>query len=324
MRSAKSAILGCLLGGVAVSGWAAEVASSALAATPVKVASNGWHGGAWLGAGYWGGDITYKMGGEYKHSSQGTTWDPAIEVTWPINVALASVGGNFGYRDCFDVDIAVAANIDDPSGKIELYAKADPLNTSQVTTRQEGDAELEAYRGDFDLKVWLFHVGPKEKACFMVGPIGGFLFQHLDWTGKNGDEWYPPHPEIPHKRTPGEVATYKLDTQAPYVGLATKVLMGRLVFDADVALGYYWFSDKGSDSVTHEFVETDDSDWGWKADAQVRFYFAKHFYAQALVNALVYEINAVQKQHYLDGYSEADRKTESTQITGLLALGCEF
>ena len=338
MQSVKSVVLGCLLGGVAMSGWAAEVVAPAVAAAPVKPVKEekcGWHGGAWLGAGYWGGDITYSIGGHVAEFingvkvAEGTAYDPLSELKWPINVAMAAVGGNFGYKDCFDVDISLAANINDPSDKMEDSDWLDDFDSSLKTVYSESDEELKAYRGDVDLKVWMFRVGPKEKATFMLGPVGGFLFQHFDWTAKNLDQWYPQNPEIPHDRVAGDVITYKVDAKAPYVGLATKVLMGRLVFDADVALAYYWVSDEDDHLLRYKISKSDCDDWGWKADAQVRFYFVKNFYAQALVNAMGYEVTGVQKQSFYAGEYmpvryEIDNKIKTTQITGLLALGCEF
>ena len=336
MNFVKSVVLGCLFVGVSLSGWTAEVVTPTFAATPVvKVASNGWHGGAWLGAGYWGGDVTYSIGGKMKEYVNGvkvverTIWDPYRKLKWPINVAMASVGGNFSYSDCFDVDVSVAANVDDPSGKLEYSDWTDELHPSLKDTYLEGTAALKAYRGDADLKIWLFRIGSRRQAHFFIGPMGGFLFQHFDWTGKDADQWYPPHPEIPHELVAGDVLTYKLDAKAPYVGLASKLNFGRLVFDADVALAYYWVSDEDDHLLQYKMSNSDCSDWGWKADARVRFYFVKHFYIQALINALGYEVTGVQKQRFYAGDCrplsfEVDNKIKTTQISGLLALGCEF
>lgn len=284
-------------------------------------------GRLWCGAGGWGGDVTYEIGGKvsYPDGTSETVNDPLSRLEWPLGVVAINLGGQCTLADRIDVYADGRVSVNDPSGKMEdtdwLYTD----DSDQPTIYSESDTELDAYSINGGMRIWLVDLSIGPRGRMRAGLGGGCIYQYMKWKTKESTQWSPWSVDNLQ-----DAAAYHVKLTMPYAGLAAALEFKR--FRVNVGLDAApWLSVKDEDDhiLRHIKSETDADGHGGRVRMEACFYFTSHICALAHIEALYYKADGTEKDHVYAGDAEGesweiDHSIESSQVSGSLALGLAF
>ena len=287
-----------------------------------------WKANVWSGVGYWSGDVTYRIGNTVKlpDGSEFDYWFPLSELEWPINVVMASVGGDVTYAETIEARGAFSISVNDPTDKMK---DSDWEYPGIKTIYSESDAELNAWSVDAGIR-WWFLGKQKENFTWGLGVGGGYLYQYMDWAASNLDQWYPTEPWIPHDRVSGVVGKYKASLHMPYPEVSGKIGLGG--FSLEVSFGYAPYvavNDEDDHVLRYIKANTDATGTGWKLGGVARYDFEFGLFLAGRVDVLDFETDGSEKNYIYagpdQGYSwEIYHEITSKQISGILTVGYQF
>jgi len=129
-----------------------------------------WKLDVWSGVGYWSGDVTYRIGNTVKlpDGSEFNYWFPLSELEWPLNVVMASVGGDVTYMETIEARGVFSISVNDPTDKME---DSDWEYPGIKTIYSESDAELSAWSVDAGIR-WWFLGNQKKNFTWGLGTHG--------------------------------------------------------------------------------------------------------------------------------------------------------
>lgn len=316
--TAITLLLGCCLTTV---GGAAEAPIEANATSPWQKSVRG-------AVGYWGGDVTYQIGGTAWTSDTGPMelQDPLSELSFPLDVACVSLEGDFMWKGAVSIRLTGTTSLGDPA---TLMEDSDWNENGQLVIFSESEASLTAHALDVAVLFWPQVVTMPNGRVWMIGLGGGLLYQDLDWSAFNLDQWYPSNPELPHEREPGVAGTYESQMVMPYLGAGVRLRLTRLAFRAELGLGWASVEDEDDHVLRYKLAEGSLSGPGIKGSLEARYALTDKAFVALQASGLTVTADGTQKQHFYAGSDqgwrgEIDEEQTSTQVHASLALGSSF
>lgn len=284
----------------------AALATALLAFTGMPARAGDWKGTLDVGAGAWGGEASYSIGG--------VLWDPSYgyndmpdkisELTFPLDVSIASVGGSMTWKNDFEFRGLAMFSLTDPDTSIT----DSDWDWEQLVIYSETDAELSAWTGDAGLTCWFMRSRADALFGWTLGAGMNLLVQHFEWTASNLDQWYPSNPEFGHDyHRSGDVMTYEADVLLPYASLSALLSVDRLSGRFDIGVGPAYVQDKDDHLLREIRSETDMTGVGLKGSAEFRWAFTAHLFAQMRATALSIETDGTEKDTVYGGVDAGDR-----------------
>jgi hypothetical protein len=168
------------------------------------------------------GDRTFQIGGlvVFPDGTAARLHFPISELEFPLDVALGTVEGRYGFDDPWSIGVGLSKNLTTDAGTTKdsdwgyLFVAGVPgFGPTSLDVYSESDTELEAFGANVDLRCRLLTRG-----CWEVGVAVGYLHQTLDFEVRNLREEYPSLGGlIPPQHVGGKVAEYDTSTSMPYV-----------------------------------------------------------------------------------------------------------
>lgn len=307
------------------------VLSAAFISSSVMAQSNRWTGSLQAGAGYWLGDATYSIGGHAWTPQEGSLHlpDKISELSFPLDVACASVGGNLVWKNRLEIFGTFTGNLTDPSSKMKDSDWGVFSDSGALDIYSESDAALKALSVDVGGRYWICPANQTNRLVTSVGMGPSLLYQHLDWTLSNVDQWYPSHPRQAHDTQSGVVATYNTDVVMPYLEACIIVRCKRLSGRAEAGLGLALVQDEDNHILRQRRSTATMAGFGTKLAAELRYDLSRHLFILANINALSIQAMGTSKETGYSGnltgyYSEIDETFSLTSLNGGLAAGWSF
>jgi len=295
------------------------------------VHAGNWKGDLKAGAGYWAGDATYSIGGNAWTPEDGNVRlpDKVSELTFPLNVVFASLGGSLCWKDRLELHGDVMANLTDPSAKVKDSDWGVFEDDGQLDVYSESDAQLSAVAADVGARYWFRRLASTNRFSWSIGAGPGVMVQRLDWTISNLDQSYPRYPSEGHDYESGEVGTYQAQIVMPYVDVSAVFKVKRLGARIGLGIGPALVSDEDDHILRKKRSTADMVGVGVKASGEVRYDFTRHLFGLARVEALSVQASGTQEQKGYGGdlvgfRGEVDEEFSSTSVNAGLALGYAF
>lgn len=305
--------------------------TACLISSTVLAQTNNWIGSLQAGAGYWLGNATYSIGGHAWTPEEGSVQlpDKISELTFPLDVAFGSVGGNLMWKKKFEIYGSFMGNLSDPSSKMKDSDWGVISDANTLDIYSESDAALTAVSLDVGGRYWFSPTSQTNRLSCSIGMGPSLLYQHLDWTISNVDQWYPSQPQLEHDTQSGLAATYNVDIVMPYFSAGIIVHFKRLSGRLDVGLGPALVTDEDDHILRQKRSTATMAGIGAKGTAELRYDLTKHLFALARLNTLSIQATGTSKdQGYggeLAGYTaEIDEDFALTSLDGGLSLGYNF
>ena len=307
------------------------VLSAAFIANAVMAQSNHWTGSLQAGAGYWLGDATYSIGGRAWTPQTGTVQlpDKISELSFPLDVPFGSVGGNLIWKDRFEVFGTFMGNLTDPSSKVKDSDWGVFSDAGTLDIYSESDATLSAIAVDVGGRYWFRSTSPTNRFACSVGMGPSLLYQHLDWTLSNVDQWYPSRPQLAHDTLSGVAATYYSDIVMPYLDGCIIVKFNQFSGRLEAGFGPAVVQDEDNHIVRQKRSTATMAGVGVKTAAELRYDLTRHLFILARVDALSIQATGTSKERGYGGdlagyYAEIDETYNLNSLNAGLAAGCSF
>lgn len=296
-------------------------------------ADKSFHGSLQAGAGYWMGDATYSIGGEAWTPEEGTVrlHDKISELKFPLDVTYGAIGGNLLWNGRIELFGSFMGNLSDPSSKMEDsdWGVFEGSDADTLDIYSESDAELSAYAVDVGARFWFRPSTSTNRWAWSIGAGPSLIYQNLDWTIRNVEQWYPSHPEYETETEGGRVATYNAEIFMPYLNVCAllkyKQVSGRL----EIGVGPAIVQDEDDHILREKRSTADLGGIGAKGVAELRYNLTPHLFALAHISVLAIEATGTSTQEGYGGdmtgfYAEIDEDFSLTSINGGLAIGYGF
>jgi hypothetical protein len=310
------------------------ISGSVMAQTPAlakKPAPSTLTGSIQAGTGYWMGDATYSIGGETYIPGEGTFIlpDKISELKFPLDVAYGSVGGNLIWKRNFEFFGTLTMNLTEPSSKMEDSDWGVLDDSGSLDIYSESDAELNAVTFDGGARYWFPFTAATNRAVWSLGAGPSLIYQHLDWTISNVDQWYPSQPALGHDTQSGVVATYKADIVMPYLDACVKIQNKRLSGRAEIGFGPALVQDEDDHILRQKRSTATLLGFGLKGAAEIRYDLTRHLFALARIDMLSITATGTSKDEGYGGdlegfYAEITEDFTLTSFTGGLSIGYGF
>ena len=304
----------------------------------------------WLNAGMLFGDSTYSIGGSISDNrgNSGEVWDPLSELKWPLDVVLASLGGQAEFGR-FSVRGEISKNVTSNAGDMEdsdwgvYYGTYGPnpapgynFSSSTKDVYSTSSTELDALILDFRGR---FAVWQGERFSTKVGL--GLRYQNFSMVAsdvhQSSPTFYDYHldkvlPSDPYAYdNPGKVATYEVTYTIPFAEVSGLYRFGTML-SLESALGFSPFvqaSDRDDHLLRSKLSEGSDTGIAWLFDLKLRLQATTHWFAAAGVSGLFISTHGTQKQSYYGGedvgyQATIDQKITSSQVYSSLEVGFSF
>lgn len=295
------------------------------------VLAGNWKGDLKAGVGYWAGDATYSIGGDAWTPEEGSFRlpDKVSELTFPLDVVFASLGGSLCWKDRLELHGEIMANLTDPSTKVEDSDWGVFEDDGQLDVYSESDAQLSAVAVDIGARYWFRRLVSTNRFSWSIGAGPGVMVQQLEWKMSNLDQGYPRYPQVEHDYEPGQVGTYEAQIVMPYVDVSAVFKLKRLGFRAGLGFGPALVSDEDDHILREKRSSADMLGIGVKASGELRYDFTRRLFGLARVDALAIQASGTQEQEGYGGdlvgfRAEVDEEFSSTSVSAGLALGYAF
>jgi hypothetical protein len=293
--------------------------------------AGGVRGEIQAGVGYWVGDATFSIGGSAWTPSEGSMNLPKkiSELTFPLDVAYGVVEGSLLLDGRLEFHAMVMGNLNQPSTKVTDSDWGIFEDSGTLDVYSESDAELTAIQVDAGARYWLTQTAFTNGMRWAVAVGPGLLYEKLDWTVSNVDQWFPSMPQEGHVYESGKAATYSVEIVMPYLDVSAIVKAGRVSGRAEVGVGPVLVQDKDDHLLRQKKSEGEMLGIGVKAEAEIRYDFTKKWFGAAKVAALAIEAAGSQTQEGYGGdlvgfYAEIDEEFSVSSISGGGAVGYKF
>jgi len=217
----------------------------------------------------------------------------------------------------------------DPSTKMKdsdwgVFSDAETLDIYS-----ESDATLTAVAADMGARYWFCPTSPTNQFSLSIGVGPSLLYQHLDWTISNTDQWYPSQPQLEHDTQSGVVATYNSDIVMPYLNACAVVHFKRLGGRIEIGIGPALVRDEDDHRLRQKRSTADMVGAGVKGAAELRYDLTKHLFLLARAAALTIDATGTSIDKGYGGdltgyYAEIDEEFKLTSLNGGLSVGYNF
>lgn len=283
------------------------------------------------GLGQLGGQTTYQIGGTISTpSGTGKVHFPISELEFPFDVYMGTLKASVGFAEKLKLSASVKKNITDDAGKMKDsdwgawwldgngWAEQGTLDIYS-----ESDADLDALILDVNLRYRL-HRG------FFVGL--GYIHQNFDYEISNLHEWYPSSTyyfgvDLPHYRLGGQVLTYEVTYNIPYIEIA---FMGKATdtFTVEMSLGYSPIvnvEDEDHHLLRSKVNKGDCDGSAILFSLQGRYDFFKNWFLTLGLEYVKIETDGKSEAFFSGVYDHTiDLEIESEQLFGGITVGYAF
>lgn len=307
---------------------------SGMAQTPLKAKPSTpppLTGSLQAGAGYWLGNATYSIGGSAWTPEEGSIQlpDKISELKFPLDVAYGSVGGSLILNGNLEVYGSLMLNLTEPSSKMEDSDWGVIDDSGSLDIYSESDAELNAVSLDGGLRYWIHPFPSATRATWSLGVGPSLLYQHLDWTISNVDQWYPSQPNLEHDTQSGVVATYNADVVMPYLDACVLVKFKQLSGRGEIGFGPALVQDEDDHQLRQKRSTATLAGIGAKGAAELRYDLTRHLFVLGRVEMLAIQASGTSTDKGYGGelagyYAEIDEEFSLVALTGGLAVGYAF
>ncbi len=305
--------------------------STCLMVGSVSAQSNAWTGNFQAGAGYWVGDATYSIGGNAWTPEEGSVGlpDKISELSFPLDVAYGSIGGSLCWQNRYEIFGNITGNLTDPSSKMEDSDWGVFSDAQTLDIYSESDAKLTAIAADVGARYWFYPTGPANRLTLLLGGGPSLLYQHLDWTISNVDQWYPSQPQLGHDPQEGVAATYNSDIVMPYLNACAVVYFHHLSGRMEIGLGPALVRDEDDHRLRQKRSTAVMAGAGVKGAAELRYDLTKRLFALARMEALSIQATGTSTEKGYGGeltgfYAEIDEEFILTSLQGGFSVGYNF
>lgn len=292
-----------------------------------------FHGSLQAGAGYWMGDATYSIGGEAWTPEEGSIRlnDKISELKFPLDIPYAAIEGNLLLNRRIELFGSYMANLSDPSTKMEDsdWGVFEDSRANTLDVYSESDAELSAHAVEIGARFWFRPTASTNRFTWSIGVGPGVMYQTLDWTISNVEQWYPSHPEYGIDSEAGRAATYHAEIFMPYLNVCVLLKHKRLSGLLEIGAGPALVQDEDDHILREKRSTADLGGIGAKAAAELRYNLTQHLFLLGRLSALAVEATGTSTQEGYGGdmtgyYAEIDEDFSLTAVNGGLAIGYGF
>jgi len=300
-----------------------------MTATCFQAGADTWTGNLEGGPDLWTGNTTYSIGGNAWNNLTGAKhyWDKISELKFPLDAPFFSLRGSLQWKQCLELHGTVTANMADPSTKMKDSDWVQSPNSLDVSS--ESDAALKAWAVDAGLRYWFDFPAKTNRLAYALGVGPSILYQKLDWTMSNLDQWYPSDPWSGNDYVGGKVSTYQAEITMPYLDLCGSLKNGKLSGRLEAGVGPAMVKDEDDHILRMKKSSGDLKGWGVLGSAEIRYDFTKHWFGNIRLSAIKIQGSGTQTQEgyggKLLGYkSTIDEDFSSTAVAAGLAVGYTF
>lgn len=282
----------------------------------------------WLGAGCWGGEASYSIGGLVTMGGRTTRVnDPISELTWPLEVATIEGGCSLPLGTRAELRVSAARTVSSDSGTVE---NRDWMAPGLLLVESESDGSLTGYslRGDL---LWWFDVGAPTFGTAVDFGLGiAFRYQSLSWEAANLDQWYPLQPALPHDRVAGIVGTYDLDLAMPCLAVALRARRDNARLELCAGFAPLVAAEDEDDHLLRGILaRTEATGMGGLATASLEFDLSRRLFLRLQCEALGFAADGRERDYTYAGPDAGaswsiDHEIESLQYQALIALGASL
>jgi outer membrane protease len=300
----------------------------------------------WLRSGILRGDSTYTIGGTFadNQGDQGEIRDPLSELKWPLDVVVASLGGQ-AEAGRFSLRGEVMKNATDNAGDME------DSDWGVYYDLSDGDPAFSPYSKDVfstsgtDLDLLILDV--RGRYSVVQGPqfsatVGlGLRYQKFSLVASDVHQYSPTFytygldgvftsdPFAADVSGPG--IDYEVTYTIPFAELSVLYRFGAML-RLEGSLGYSPFvqaSDRDDHLLRQKLSEGSDTGSAWLLDLTLRLQATKHWFAAGGVSGLFIDPSGTQQQSYYGGeyvgyQATLDQTLRSSQICSSLEVGFSF
>jgi hypothetical protein len=282
----------------------------------------------WLGAGYWGGEASYRIGGRVTVGGQTTrVGDPISELTWPLEVATVGGGLSMPLGARAELRLSAMGVAAADSGTV---ANRDWLAPGVPWVRSESDGSLAGYMLYGDCLWWCDLSAPAAVTAMEFG-VGVALYrQALKWEAANLDQWYPLNPDLPHDRVAGIVGTYDLDLAMPCLAVALRARRDAARLELRAGFAPFVSAEDDDDHLLRGIrAHTEATGVGGTASATLEIELKPPFFLRLHGEAFGFVADGTERDVTYAGPDAGatwtiDHEIESLQFQGLVALGASL
>ncbi len=282
----------------------------------------------WLGAGFWGGDATYSIGGRVTMDGQTThVHDPISELTWPLEVATLGGGIELPFGRRAELRLSAFGVASSDSGTIE---NRDWIEPGVICVKSESDASLSGYSLYGDCLWWFDLSMPAAVTAVEFGMGVALYYQSLAWEAANLDQWYPLNPALPHDYETGVVGTYDLDLAMPCLAVALRARMETARLELRAGFSPYVAAEDEDDHLLRGILaRTEATGVGGMATASLEIDLARPFFLRLHGEVFGFVADGSEKDYAYAGPDAGsswsiDHEIESLQYQALIALGARL
>lgn len=290
----------------------------------------------WTGAGYMGGDVSYRIGGHVVDSVEGpyNVHYPISELKWPVNVPVATTGAKLRLFDRVEFYGQYSKANAGYSGKTEdsdwfYYGMPENYLYEYRSIFSLSDATVEGYSGEGSVRYWL-----KNSHAFDSGERYGFgaglIYQKFDWVASDLDQWYPMDPEYAHDIVAGKVGTYSATLTVPYLEFLCEMKGAHTLVSGSVGVSpCAMASDEDYHLLRSIHSKTDAQGFAWLATFSAKYDFWRYLFIAASAQGMSLSTAGTQDTVVYAGADAGqswtiDHKITSLQYNILLTLGLRY
>ena len=324
---AMGAIAGVLWGHALHAAASAETIAAVF--EPAEPGEPGNSVSAWVGAGYLGGETTYRIGGTVIEAGEAIVVpDPLSELTWPLGVGVLLGGVQWQAPAGWDVRLEGMVSVGDPQDPV---TDTDWFEPGVPYVYSESDAALDAFGVDGGVRYWLRQHAPAAalyRTGFAIG--GGLLYQSMEWEASNLRQWYPVAPAAGVEQIDGLVGAYRTELTMPYLELTSALRTDHLDLLFTVGLAPWVQLHDEDDHILRElYSETDANGYGALGRLSATWWFGRRFGVQGRAGVLAFLADGRAETEYYGGPQAGrgwsiDHEVESLQADGSLAVVGRF
>ena len=282
--------------------------------------------GLYAGVGTMSGHTTYQIGGHIVTPTE--TFDvyfPISELEFPMNVLVATVGGNIRLASRLTLGVSGSAGITKNAGTMKDSDWTTPSRPNQLDVYSESDATLDDLEGDVDIR---YTVMQRPNWSLDLGV--GFLYQDQSYECKLIRQWSPSGAVSADVVGDGRVGlTYDTAYTIPYVEIALGVRFDARAsaeFRADVSPFV-----KAWDKDVHLLRDppiTAEGDYDGQAarlSARGEYLITDHWFVLLDFRFMSITTSGTQKNYIRGEWSHTtDAETSSEQAVATLSTGVGF
>jgi outer membrane protease len=299
-----------------------------------------------LGLGLLGGDSTYTIGGAVSDNRGNfdRLWDPISELKWPLDVVLASLGGQAEIGR-FSLLGEISKNVTSDAGLMEdsdwgvyydLSGRNPLFGPSSKDIFSTSSTDLDALIADVRGRcaVW-------RGARFSAALGLGFRYQKFSIVASNLHQYSPTFeaygldsvfPSDPFAAdVHGPALDYEVTYTIPYAELSGRYRFGTLL-SLEASLGYSPLvaaRDRDDHLLRAKLSEGSDNGSAWLVDLSLRLQASRHWFVTAGASGLFIDTSGTQQQSFYGGENVGYRATieqtiTSSQLCGSLEVGYSF